>query len=207
MHPRGGDHGGGWPRRRQRRGGVRGTGAAAGNPADPFSAARSERARTRSRASASRAGCRSGVWPAFASRRRDRQRPGRLAGVPDRRQAASDPRGRRRPVHSRRNDPRGEERRPRHRGGARHLHRREGKAARRHGGTRRGRGERKRDSPIPRQRARGRARRPEAPSRRDPLARQGDGRPIDRRARLLRCSRNWSATGAPATTGGRPRRS
>ena len=68
-----------------------------------------------------------------APRRGDRLYPRRLAGVSGRGQAAGDAQGRRRLVHSGRDDPRGEERRQRPRSGARHLHRRKREATPRGG--------------------------------------------------------------------------
>ena len=82
--------------------------------------------------------------PAQPSGRRDRLRHRRPAGVPGRGQAAGDAQGRRGPVHPRRNDPRGEERRQRQRGGARHVHRRKREAARRAGSGERPVGDRRR---------------------------------------------------------------
>ena len=114
---------------RKRFGAARGVRAAAGNQAHRSPAARSQRPRTRGRPGARRFRAGSVVPQAHASGRRDHLCPRRYAGISGRGQAAGDAQGRRGLVHSGRNDPRGEERRQRQRGGARHVCRRKREAA------------------------------------------------------------------------------
>ena len=101
-----------------------GAGAANGDQAHRSPAPRPQRPRTRGRPGTRRLRSRDRVRQAPPPGRRDRLCHRRLAGVRGRGQPAGDPRGRRGPVHPRRSHPRGEERRPRQRGGARHLFRR-----------------------------------------------------------------------------------
>jgi pimeloyl-ACP methyl ester carboxylesterase len=96
---------------------------------DTTPAARPQRPRTRGRPGARRHRPGSAVRQAHPSGRRDHLRPGRVAGEPGRGPATDDAQGRRRLARPGRNDPRGEERRQRECGGARHLRRRKGEAA------------------------------------------------------------------------------
>ncbi|CAA9563677.1 MAG: FIG00983574: hypothetical protein, partial [uncultured Thermomicrobiales bacterium] len=103
--------------------------AAARDHAHRAAATRPQRFRTRADPGARGFRSRAGLPASQPSRRGDRHRPRGPAGIPVRGEAAGDTQGWRGSVHPGRDDSLRQERRRRHRLGARHLSRREGQAA------------------------------------------------------------------------------